>query len=146
MTDPQRILRHKFIFLQLEGLPVPFFIEEMDVNGEQLTVKLEGIDTQEAARNFTKKDVFLEKLIERKRKVPLTWKELKGYTITDEEFGTIGLIEEVVEYPMQFIARVIKDEKEILIPLNEELVDEVDSKSKIVRVTLPEGLLDLYLY
>lgn len=145
MTNPQRMLKHSFLFIQLEGLPVPFFIEEMEVNGEQLIVKLEGINSQEEARKYAQKDIYLEKLVEKKKKTPLTWKELKGYIVVDSTYGEIGPIEEVIEYPMQFIARIIKGEKEILFPLNEDLVDDVDSEAKTIRVSSPEGLLSIYL-
>lgn len=144
MSNPQRALKHRFLFIHLEGLPVPFFIEEMEVNGDQMMVKLEDIDTQAAARKLTQKDIFLEKIAERKKKAPLTWTELKGYTLIDVNEGTIGLIEEVIEYPMQYIARIMKEEKEILIPLNEDLIEEFNTSSKTILIDLPEGLLDIY--
>jgi 16S rRNA processing protein RimM len=35
--------------------------------------------------------------------------------------------------------------KEVLIPLNEKTLKKIDRKKKQVYVTLPEGLLEIYL-
>lgn len=145
MRKPEHILKHEFLFIRLEGLPVPFFIEEMEVNDDQLIVKLEGLDSQEIAKSFSQKEIFLEKKEDRQKKGPLTWKELSGYTAIDSNHGTIGLIEEIIEYPMQFVAMIMKEEKEILLPLNEDLVDEVIPEEKIIHVTMPDGLFSIYL-
>ena len=36
-------------------------------------------------------------------------------------------------------------EKEVLIPLTDEVVTKVDKPSKTIYTTLPDGLLDIYL-
>jgi 16S rRNA processing protein RimM len=43
----------------------------------------------------------------------------------------------------QWLAQIRKDEKEILIPLADAFVLEVNTRNKYVRMDLPEGLLDL---
>ncbi len=145
MTKPDRILKHDFLFVEQEGLPVPFLIEDMDVREDQMKVKLEGIDSQEKAKTFSQKEIFLENLKADKVKTPLTWMELKGYQAQDLNHGSLGIIEEVMEYPMNIVARATFEGKEIMFPLNEDFVQNVDNKLKIVHLNLPEGLLDVYL-
>ncbi|MNT82127.1 16S rRNA-processing protein RimM [compost metagenome] len=63
----------------------------------------------------------------------------------DEALGELGEILEVNEYPQQFVATVLYQETEILFPLNEDFIVEIDDEEKILTLDLPEGLLDVYL-
>lgn len=73
------------------------------------------------------------------------YNDLKGYLVSDENHGELGEITEVNEYPQQFVATVIYQEKEIMFPLNDDLIVEIDEEESILRVHLPDGLLDIYL-
>lgn len=57
----------------------------------------------------------------------------------------MGEILEVKEYPQQFLATVNYKETEVLIPLNEAFILEIDMDKKVVKFDLPEGLLELYM-
>ena len=69
---------------------------------------------------------------------------LLGYTIVDNE-KSLGTILEVIEQPHQLLCRLEVQSKEVLIPLNEAFLQKIDHRKKQVVVTLPEGLLDIYL-
>ncbi|RYG05892.1 MAG: 16S rRNA processing protein RimM, partial [Chitinophagaceae bacterium] len=47
--------------------------------------------------------------------------------------------------PQQFIATVLYKETEIMFPLNEDIIVEIDDEEETILVNLPEGLLDVYL-
>ena len=59
--------------------------------------------------------------------------------------GEIGEISDVLEYPTQAVIQVMKDGKEILIPIHDDIIQKVDKKAKILTVKAPEGLIDMYL-
>jgi 16S rRNA processing protein RimM len=46
---------------------------------------------------------------------------------------------------MQMIAKCIVKGKEVLFPLNEDIVIEINEEEKKVFVELPSGLLDVYM-
>ena len=71
--------------------------------------------------------------------------DLKGFLVIDESKGELGEIVEIHEYPQQFVATVPHQFREILFPLNEDLITEIDQENGILRVNLPEGLIDVYL-
>ncbi|WP_335321669.1 ribosome maturation factor RimM [Pedobacter terrae] len=75
----------------------------------------------------------------------LFYTDFKGYLAIDETLGELGEILEVNEYPQQFVATVIYKETEVLFPLNEDFILEIDDEEKILTLDLPEGLLDVYL-
>ena len=49
------------------------------------------------------------------------------------------------EYPQHFVATMNYKEKEVLFPLNEDMILEIDLDEETILVDLPDGLLDLYL-
>ena len=65
--------------------------------------------------------------------------------VTDETHGELGEILEVNEYPQQFVATVSYQEKEIMFPLNDDMIVEIDEDASTLLVDLPDGLLDIYL-
>ena len=37
------------------------------------------------------------------------------------------------------------NEKQVLIPLTNDFIEEIDDERRIIRMSLPDGLIDLYL-
>lgn len=142
-------LQAEVVFITQKGHPLPFFIEEVVEKG-QLMVKLEEVDTKEAAQALTSCELFLrDKDIlpdDERTYFPtsdLQFAFLVDYQLEDLTKGLIGPILDVLEYPQQEMALVNYQSKELLIPLNEQLIASIKEEQKIIQVDLPEGLLDL---
>ena len=145
VSFPEKLLHKKFFFLILEGLPVPYAIESIEMKGDDLVVKFEDVDSEEQAKKLIRKEIYADKNLKEKKNDLLSWKDLVGYFAIDNYNGDIGIITEVLEYPQQMIAKCMVDGKEILFPLNESIVLEIEDDEKKVYVELPDGLIDLYL-
>ena len=133
------------LFLDIKGKQVPYFIEETRA-GNDLIVKLEEVNTREAAQDLCNKTIFLREqdlAANPHQSQQSQYTDLIGFQMEDSELGTIGLIEDVVEYPQQWLAVLQYQEKEVLVPLNPHFVKQIDVPAKCVRVTLPAGLLTL---
>ncbi len=136
------------IFIEVtKGKPVPFFVEScVTKNTEELTLKLEDVSSRESAIRLISKNVWINesefvKHVDKNAPIALI-----GYTIFDEENEKVlGTIAEMIEQPHQLLAKIYIDNKEVLIPLNESTLLEINRKKKEVLVDLPEGLLDVYL-
>jgi 16S rRNA processing protein RimM len=124
---------------------LPWFIETASIKSEEeIYLKLEGVDTREAAMKFTQKEIWLPETDFKKYAAKSAPASLLGYTIINA--GTsLGEILEVIEQPHQLLCRLLINEKEVLVPLHEEFLEKIDHKKKQVQVVLPEGLLDVYL-
>ncbi|MCB0629435.1 MAG: ribosome maturation factor RimM [Saprospiraceae bacterium] len=135
------------VFLEEGGHPVPFFIDDRWGSGD-LFLKLEEIDSKEAARPLTDKVMYLRRedmqhpggTTEEEPHIFAKW---IGYTIIDQTAGPVGVIGSVEELPEQFLAVVEYQGTEVMIPLHEQLISRVDHKKKEVVMDLPEGLLEL---
>lgn len=123
---------------------LPYFIQETRIKSDdELFVKIEGIDTKEAATKIMQKQVWLTQEDFDKHAAKSAPIALLGYHIINE--GTdLGEVLEVIEMPHQVLCRIDLNGKEALIPVHENSLLKIDKKKKQVHVELPEGLLDIY--
>ena len=125
---------------------VPFFVEHVTIRQNKALIKFEEVDTIEQAEALLKAQLYLplESL------PPLEgdqyyYHEIIGFTVTDQEHGQLGTVQDVYESTGQDMIVMQYQEKEVLIPINDDIVQQVDKAQQVVRVSLPEGLLDVYL-
>lgn len=124
---------------------IPWFIESTKIKSEEETyLKLESVNTREAAVKLTQKEIWLPEPDFKKFAAKTAPASLLGYQVLDNE-NALGEILEVIEQPHQLLCRIEMQGKEVLIPLNEEFLKKIDHRKKQVLVSLPEGLLDIYL-
>ncbi len=140
-------LQAEVIFLDITGKQVPYFIEKIRP-GSEILVKLEDVDSREAAAALNGKEMLMREEDvhtgeEEENEEDLAYEDLVGYEIIETDLGPIGKIEDVLEYPQQMMALLIYQEREILIPLNEYLIQDIDIENQQVIMELPEGLLEL---
>lgn len=125
---------------------IPYFVEKARAKDhDQVYVKLEGIDTREAAQKITQTNVYLAEADFKTQVSKDAAVSMLGFLVEDENLGEIGIIDEVIEMPLQILAKVIYKEKEMLLPINEATLVEVKQQDKRVKLRLPEGLIDIYL-
>lgn len=127
---------------------VPFFITKTSLqNNQTLVIKIEGVDSAEQASELVAKEVYLPLTM----LPPLTgdkfyFHEVIGFDVEDEIHGRIGKIKQVLEYPHQAVMEVVSDEgKEILIPIHDNFILEVNREIKLIKTNTPEGLIDVYI-
>ena len=124
---------------------IPWFIESTKIkNDEEIYLKFESVNTREAAVKLSQKEVWIPEPDFKKfasRSAPAS---LLGYKVVDND-KPLGDILEVIEQPHQLLCRIEIGGKEVLIPLHEEFLQQIDHRKKQVHVILPEGLLDIYL-
>ncbi|MEO5905195.1 MAG: hypothetical protein ABIQ11_00605 [Saprospiraceae bacterium] len=134
-----------FIFLDMNGSKVPFQIASVE-EGAHFVISFEGVKDKKKSDALSGHEIFipLENVKSRHQRSPRNikakWDEFK---ITDEQSGETFDIIRVEEFPQQLMAIVELNEKEILIPLSDQLIISIDKENKILRMEFPEGILDL---
>lgn len=124
---------------------LPLFIESAKIKSEEeIYIKLEGVNTREAAIKLGKKEIWVPEPDFKKFASINAPASLLGYTIINDH-EPLGEILELIEQPHQLLCRLEIKGKEVLIPLNETFLKKTDHKKKQVIVDLPEGLLEIYL-
>jgi 16S rRNA processing protein RimM len=126
-------------------LPYEFDSLKIEEKGRCL-FKLKDIDTIEQAGRFVSREMYLPLNM----LPPLTgnnfyFHEVKGYAVIDVVHGNIGVVTGVIESTMQPLLQVEYLGKEILIPLHDDIIINLDRTKKIMKVKTPDGLVDVYL-
>ena len=135
------------IFIDLRGNLVPFFVESSQLHkSDLLRLNFEDVDSEADADALLKCDLYLPlDLLPRLEGNKFYFHEVIGFKITDETFGEVGIIKSVNDSTAQALFEIDRNSIEILIPMNDEFIVNVDRENKTVFVNTPEGLIDLYL-
>lgn len=135
-----------FLFISIEGLPVPFEIEEYRFRSDDLAIiKFIGIDNQNAARELVGSDVLFPRSEAASAEEGLSLNALVDFDVKDCETGkTVGKIVSVDDSTDNLLFNVLTTEgKEVLLPAADELIKNIDTKGRAISLAIPEGLLDL---
>ncbi|HVM89542.1 MAG TPA: ribosome maturation factor RimM [Puia sp.] len=134
------------VFIEtLKDSLLPYFIEHARIKTDsEVYIKLEGINTKEAAQKILQKELWLtEDDFEKHagKSAPISF---VGFHLIDQE-NDLGEIAEVIEQPHQILCKIFINNKEALIPIHEGTLQKIDKKKKQLHVELPDGLLEVYL-
>lgn len=138
----------KDIYIEIKGDLVPFSILKMLPHTKGLQrLKIDTIDAEEQALSLVRCNVYISKaLLPQKRGKDFYLHELIGFTVEDSLHGTIGKITRIDQAHIQplMVIRQDANAKEVLIPLVDAFIVDLDRPSCVVKVKTPEGLIDLY--
>ncbi len=135
------------VFVSIGNNLVPFFIDKCRLHKSNLLrIDFEEVKTENDADRIMGSELylplsFLPKLTGDK----FYFHEVLGFSVIDSVHGNIGIIKSINDTTSQALFEIEKGDKELLIPVNDEIITKVDRDSKTIFVTTPEGLVDLYL-
>lgn len=132
-----------YLVLLLDGILVPFFIEEYSFRSDNVAlVKFEGIDSTEKARTLTNVEVYYPvKFMDDQEEIS-SWNYFIGFRVEDIHHGCLGTVVDVDDATMNVLFVIENGDEEVLLPAHEEFILDVDRKKKILKVDIPDGLLD----
>ena len=145
-TDqPELYNKLSSILVEVNGLLVPFFVEKQQWHREDkiLTFK----NASEAMVDQTVgKNVFLPldtlPVLTGKQ---FYYHEIKAFEIVDEQGRSCGRIKEVNDQTAQHYFVLNLNDKDVIIPIIKDWIDEVDRVKKQIKMHLPDGLLEVFL-
>lgn len=147
INEPSKSLaKIEIIFVLQKGQMVPYFVAAVSVNAGQAIVKFEEIDSQASALALKGCKLFLPDTLKPKAaKNEFFITELLGFTLLDQTLGDLGTVLEVYDIPNNPLISIVHQSKEVLIPVNDSFIVGFDKKTKILKVNLPDGLIDIYM-
>jgi len=131
------------VFLHIEGKPVPFFMLSCNEASHTPILHFEDIVGMEAARKLQGLEVYAHK-DDVTASTEWTSSQLIGY----EAFAgaqPLGKVLNVLSSGLQELLEFEINGHEVLVPLQDELIEDFDEANKRLQLLLPDGLLDLYL-
>lgn len=136
-------LQLEAVFIQGSKNTLPYFIKSSEAIADDMAlVQLEEINSKEEITPLMKAPLLA-------RDEDLTveleeWESLEGYFIIDKTEGDIGEILEIIEMPQQELAKVQYKDREVLIPIHEDFVLDIDEEEKKIWLDLPEGYFEVF--
>ncbi len=134
------------VFLDLDGSRVPFLISNFEIKNHIL-IYLDEVVTPEDASLYSLKDLYLERSELSASSLEAVQAEDHGmllqFRVYDGNDNYMGTITEFIENPQQLLIRVSGPEHEFLCPLHDELILGIEEESMILKMSIPDGLVDL---
>ena len=104
-----------FVFVRRDGLFVPFRSERIaELKGEEVFVLRSDVQEEEDGL--------------------LTWQDLVGFVIEDDEAGRVGTIDYIDESTINTLA-TLDDGR--MVPLHEDFIVDIDEEDRILHVRFP---------
>jgi 16S rRNA processing protein RimM len=140
----EEIKEKGLVFVEIDGLPVPFFVESFqEKTDDSAILKIEGIDTETRAREFSGYSVYVMKDQVKPKTLQLGLANVNGFRVIDKHLGFIGYAEEIINMPTNPLLVVKKENNKFLVPFHEDIVQDIDNKERLIRIEAPEGLFEL---
>ena len=135
------------LFIEVNNSLIPYFVEKSQLHKSNLLrLKLEDVTSEVDADTLLKKDLYLPlDLLPKLEGNAFYFHEIIGFQVIDKNFGSIGQITGVNDSTTQALFEIDHHGKEVLIPINDDIIYSLDRTAKTVLVKTPPGLIDLYL-
>ncbi|MCT4638274.1 MAG: ribosome maturation factor RimM [Bacteroidales bacterium] len=134
----------ELVFFNIDNGLVPFFIEWTETQGnKKIIVKLEDIEDNDRAKRFIGTDILMRKsdLAEVDTDPNM---ELIGFKIIDKTSGWEGTLDRVIDTPGNKLFVASNDENdEVFIPAHDDLIKKINYKKRVIKMTLPDGLIEI---
>jgi len=145
--EPELYENMETVFVEFNNNLVPFFIESSSLHkNDFLRVHFEDIDNEEEADNIIGCAIYLPlSMLPKLTGNKFYFHEVIGFEIEDKRIGVFGKIVSINDISAQPLFEVLNGNVELLIPMIDHFLVEIDRKNKKVIMDLPEGLVEMYL-
>jgi 16S rRNA processing protein RimM len=130
-------------FLEVKGTFIPYFVSKIDLKDIfSGYINFEDVNSVEKAKVLVNSELYLdEKAVSTfLKKVAEEYSFLIGYTAYDKE-TELGPIQDILSHPAQILAEISVNGNEVLIPIVDDLVIEIDKRMKKIVFDVPVGLI-----
>ena len=124
---------------------VPYFIESsLFQKGNHMRIRFEDVNSEEEAEFLLKRDAYLPiDLLPKLKGNQFYFHEVTGFVLEDVNFGKVGIITSINDTSAQPLFVVTTDNTEILVPMVDDFIEQIDRVNKKIIVKTPEGLIDM---
>ena len=145
--EPELYQEMESVFVEFNKNLIPFFIENCNLHkNDFLRVKFEDVNDESAADSILGCAVYLPlAMLPKLEGNKFYFHEVIGFEIEDQRLGVIGVIQSVNDSTAQPLFEVLNGSVELLIPMIDLFLVEIDRMNKKVKMNLPEGLVEMYL-
>lgn len=148
VDDPNQYAQMDAVLVETKTGLIPYMIDKLLLRSDnEALVHFQDVNNEEDAEKLKGKSLWLP--LESLPKLSgnkFYFHEVIGWMVDDEHLGEIGTIKDIfdnVQYPLFQIIHATG--KEILIPVTNAILKQVDRKNKKIHISAPNGLIEVYL-
>ena len=145
--EPEIYDNMESVFVSLGNNLVPFFITRCRLHKSKLLrIDFEEVNEEADADRIMGFELYLPlTFLPKLEGDKFYFHEIIGFTLLDSIHGDIGTVQSVNDSTSQALFEVQKGDKQLLIPITDEIITKVDRENKTIGVITPIGLVALYL-
>lgn len=144
--DPTYYQNLKEIYIDINGQLIKYRIRSISISESKAKVEFENIDSPELAKLLQGRSLYLPiDYLPKLNNTQFYYHEVTGFEVYDAVHGLIGNVQSIIDQTSQAILQIHFKDKEILIPITDEIIKKIDRKQKRLHIEAPEGLIDIYL-
>jgi len=134
---PEDIDLQEPVFIEFDGLPVPFYFESFVQKGSnRALVHLTGVRSLKDADELSGQTIYADYFEEE------SGEDLTGWTVHTPEGEFVGTVSDYEDIPGNTCLWVRRpDGTEVLLPFHEDLVVSLDAATSRLTLHIPDGLL-----
>ena len=144
-SDPKRFKDLDVVYLVVKEKEVPLHVESVKYFKNQVIVKFKEYSRIEEVEEYRNCDMMVtrEDAIELKEGEYFLY-DVIGYAIEDEDKKALGTVKDVFETGANPVFVVeLNDGKDVLFPVIDECILQVDTEKELVTAHVMEGLMDI---
>ncbi|BDD00395.1 ribosome maturation factor RimM [Persicobacter psychrovividus] len=146
VDTPSNYIDLEAVFLEHGGSLVPYIVEDIRMKGDQAIFTFEGVETPEDADALKGIKLFLPlEVLPDLGEGKFYYHEIVGFRMVDVNHGAFGTVKTVYDNDKQPLIAVDANGKEVLVPMDDDILTKVDKEAKVIETQLPDGLLEVYL-
>ena len=147
VDDPGDYIDLESVFVRMNNQLIPFFIDDIELRHKNNAIlSFSDVDNPEQASMLLGCELYLPlDMLPKLTGNKFYYHEILGFSVIDSKYGPTGTIEEVLEYPHQAVLRILNKDKEVLIPITDEIIIGLDRENRTLKITAPEGLIEMYM-
>ncbi|SFJ56984.1 ribosome maturation factor RimM [Myroides guanonis] len=145
--EPELYENLESVFVESNGHLIPFFIVDAYLHkNDFLRIKFEDIDSEEEADRILGSELYLPlEMLPKLEGDQFYFHEVIGFEVEDLHKGSIGQLKAINDSAAQALFIIDYNGIEILVPMIDDFIHQVDRTNKKLILDTPEGLIDLYL-
>ncbi len=145
--EPEEYLNMESVFVEINKNLIPYFITNSSLHkNDFLRVQFEDITNEEEADDLINCEIYLPlAMLPKLEGNKFYYHEVIGFEIEDKTLGVFGKIVSINDSTAQPLFEVLNGNVEMLIPMIDHFLVEIDRPNKKVLMDLPDGLVQMYL-
>ncbi len=147
-TFPYENPEGESVYVEIDGLRTPFFFKSLRRRGQsKAVVVFDDLETEYRASELVGKEFFIlvrpDAKPAEKSEDETYLEDLVGYAVEIQGHTGSGTITGYIDHELNPLFELSWNGVGHLIPAADDFIDSFDEQQKTLRLTLPEGLLDL---